>query len=943
MGAATRPGSGQFVGREQERDLLDVTLRAARAGTGHLVLISGEPGVGKTRLAEEAAALAWAEGTRCGWGRTSEEEGSPPYWPFRQIMRMLDSSGPVLFGPTAGAARAETAAQARFRLFETVTDAFRSAAEPAGLLLVLDDIQWADPASLQLLAHLARGVSDSRVAVVATYRDTETAGQEPLLATLAALAREPSVTRLRLVGLTEAEVGIQLAQVTGWKVPPSVAAAVCRRTRGNPFFVKEMGSVLASSADGKLPDGVRDAVRGRLARLSPECRALVSTAAALGSEMDPAALAAVRGRDLGVVLAAVDEAVAAGIVGEGPAHRFTHDLIREAARLEVSTAERLALHQAMAGYLTERGDAAGRAAKVAHHWLEALPAGDPVQAVAAVERAVAQAMAQLAWEEAESLCRRALAALATSRLSRADRGRLLLARAGAQVRCYDVEGARQSVLTVAEIARDLGDAHTIAYAALTMEGVTDFRWDATGRALCEEALAGIPEVDSGLRARLLAQLVIADTWRSLHDAKPRAATALAMAERVGDRRAIVEALRAGQIARSGPDGAADRLALGNRLLTIGADGDEDAALWGHLWRFDALAQLGDVGAAEAELTPISAVAQRLRSPLARWHAVRCRATIAAARGRFAEAVDYGEQAEALARRAGHEGSLLPSLGFLLLVRAETGDLDEQPDDLLRLHSHNIATTSMRAVLARWRLALGQRDEAERIYRTLPSPTDLPAFVLLPALAGMAELAAEFDDRSTATEVYRMLSPYADLFICGGAGAILIDGSAHLGLGVAAATIGRLDDAARHLRAAVQINERAGLPPRVAVAKFQLAKVLARRRRPGDRDEASAVATSVVAVAAGLGMAPLAHAATEFAASLAGHTAGPLSRRELQVATLVSQGLTNRQIAAAEHISERTVETHVRNIFTKLGFGSRSQVATWIATGGAQHRLRTPDQ
>lgn len=927
--------AGALVGRARERGAVEAAAHAACDGAGGVLLVSGEPGVGKTRLAGWAAGVAAAAGMRRGWGGASEDEGSPPYWPFRQAMRGVDGIGPAVFDVALPDRRAETVAQERFRLFEAVADVLRAAAEPAGLLLVLDDMQWADPASFGLLVHLARGLADSRLFVMVNYRDTETSGRQPLLNALAALTREATVTRLHLEGLSEPEVAEQLSQVTGWAVPGSVAAAVCARTRGNPFFVRELGRVLAESSDGALPDGVRDAVRGRLGRLTPACRSLVASAAVLGAQLDPAALAGATGRDLDVVLAAVDEASTAGIIG--PDRRFAHDIIREAARTDVPTATRLALHHAMAEHLAGRADADRRAAEIAHHRLEALPAGDPVAAVGAARRASAEAMAHLAWEQADGFLRRALDGAGAPPDVRCE---LLIARAEAQVRGYDIEGSRTSVLAAAEIGRARGDAATIAHAVLTMEGVSDVLWDGTWQGLCREALAGIPAGDSAVRARLLAMLVVADTWRSLADAKPRALEALTMAERVGERRAVVEALRASQIAHSGPNGASHRLAFGDRLLVIGADGDDDARLWGHLWRFDALAQLGEVDGAEAEAGDIDAAAARLRSPLARWHALRCRGTIAAARGRFTDALACGRQAEALARRSGHAGSLAPSLGFLAVVQAHLGDFDGIQDPALSVHAASIVTTSMRAIQGRWRLAIGDRGEAERLYHTLPSPAAVPPFLLLTTLAAMAELAAEFGDKVVAAQVHELLAPYADLFVCGGAGAILIEGSVRCALGIAAAAIGRLDDAVRDLRTAVEVNERAGLPGCAAIAKLQLARAL-NRRRPADRDEAAALATSTAAVAGDLGMVPLRAAADRFLAVLAGRGDGGLSQREAQVAAYVAQGLTNRQIAAAEHISERTVETHVRHIFTKLGFATRAQLAAWQATGG--ERVRTPGQ
>jgi DNA-binding CsgD family transcriptional regulator/tetratricopeptide (TPR) repeat protein len=919
---------GRFVGRQRELALLRDRVQAALDGHGQVVLLAGEPGVGKSRLAEENAAHASDLGMACGHGRASQDEGSPPYWVFRRLVRGL--SAPGVPAPELGALVPSTpGTPERFGLFEAVTEFLVRVAEPDGLLVLLDDLQWADPASLQLLVHLATSVRNSRMLVVACYRDTEIGDR--LRATLAELAGEPVVTRVGMAGLTEPEVAAQLAGVTGRPVPDPVATAVWRRTRGNPFFVRELGGLLVDSPDGghrDLPVGVRDAVRGRLARLSPGCRAVVCAAGVLGSELDAAGIAAATGRELEQVLDAVDEASAAGVVVSG---RFAHDLIREVAWREVPTVERHALHRRMADHLSGLADAESRAGAIAFHHLEALPAGDASAAVRWAERAAEQAMAQLAWEEADALYERALAAAYDPRFGPADRSRLLLGRARAQIRAYDVDGARRSMHAAAEIARGAGDTGTLARAVLTLEGVTDRRWDACDRALCEAALARIPAGDSALRARLLAHTVVAGSWRLDPEAEPRSAAALAMAERVGDRRAIVAALRARQMARSGPDGAADRLALGDRLLDVGVDGDDDAVLWGRLWRFDALSQLGDLDRAEAELALITAAAERLRSPLARWHDLRSRAAVAMARGRFADAEAFGREAAAIARGTGRHGAVAAS-GFLLALATQTGNtrLPAEP-------AHDGASEADEGVVAAcWHLAMGRRDDAHRIHRML-SPETVPRFTQLTELAGTARLAAEFDDRAVAEDVYRRLSPYADLFVSGGAGVVAVLGSVRLPLGQAAATAGRLDDAVRHLRAAVDVHERAGMPPFTASTRYWLARVLARRRRPGDRDEAAALATSAAATAETLGMAPLRRDATALAAELDTRASGPLTRREREIAQLVSHGLTNRQIAAAAHISERTAESHVQHILGKLGFTTRSQIATWVATGAAPRR------
>ena len=940
--SAAPPGR-RLVGRVAERAILAGCLRSALDGRRQVVLIAGEPGAGKTRLAEEAVDQARGLGLVCALGRASEDEGSPPYWPFLQVFRGLAGHLPAeLYGGLAGGDGPAGSARERFRLFETTAEALSAAARPGGLLVVLDDLQWADAATVRLLVHLATGVAPARLMLVATYRDTETIGQEPLRAAVAALAREASVTRLRLGGLDEPEVGAYLAAVTSWEVPDPVVAAICRRTRGNPFFVGELGRLLLSSTDGQLPDGVRDAVRDRLSRLSPACRSLVAAAAVLGSDVDPVAVAQVTGTGMEALLAALDEASAAAILTGPPARRFAHDLFREAARLDVPTAQRLTVHRRMAEHLVARGDGDTRIAEIAFHRLESLPAGDAAQAVAWAKRAADRAMAQLAWEEAASLYRRALDAGGTHGvLAAPDRCRLLLALAQAQVRAFDVDDARRSLLTAVAIARTSGDVDSLARAALTMEGVNDAAWEPTSRALCAEVLDRLPAGDNALRVRLLALLAAAGGWAVAEESGARSAEALAMAERVGDRHALREALRARQMALSGPDGAGQRLALGDRLVALGGDGDDDAVLWGRLWRFDALAQLGDLDGAEAEVEWIDAVAVRLRSPLAAWHVARCRAAVAAARGRFPQALAYGREAELAAERAGGMGARIPSHGLLLMLHDQIGALGPSSFEPVEPSHEAPVPAFQRALYARWLAGEGRREEAYRIYRGLPDVGQLPPFVQLSAYATMTELAAQFDDRETAGRMYRLLLPHAELYVCSGAGVVLIVGPVRYPLGVAAATVGRLDDAARHLRAAIDSGGRTGTPPAVAQATHQLARVLARRTRPGDRAEAAALATAAAALAGRLGMRPLERQARDLAGSLAGHRPGGLTRREREVAQLVAQGLSNRQIAAAAHISERTVESHVQHILDKLGFANRARIAAWVTAGAEEFSTGSP--
>jgi len=261
-----------------------------------------------------------------------------------------------------------------------------------------------------------------------------------------------------------------------------------------------------------------------------------------------------------------------------------------------------------------------------------------------------------------------------------------------------------------------------------------------------------------------------------------------------------------------------------------------------------------------------------------------------------------------------------------------GELGSHRPDEGELPTYETSVASfLRAIQVNWLLAQGDRDEAHRLYRSLlPGIGEQPRFVRVSAYAMIVDLAAEFDDRGTAADLYQRLLPHADLWVCSGAGVVMILGTIRYPLGVAAATTGRLDDAIRHLRAAIASGESAGMPPMVAQASYQLGRVLARRRKPGDRDEAAALATSAAALAGRLGLRPVRDGAEQLARELAGHGTDPLTKREREVALLVGRGLSNRQIAAASHISERTVESHVQHILDKLGFANRTQVAAWVA-------------
>jgi DNA-binding CsgD family transcriptional regulator len=813
-------------------------------------------------------------------------------------------------------------------MFEALADDLRAAAEAGGLLVVLDDLQWADEVSLALLVHLVRGIGRSRLMIVAMYRDTERTGRAALSSALAALARESDLSRIRLVGLTQAEVQRQLNLITGTSVPAELAVLVSQRTGGNPFFVAELGRLAGSPGD-VLPDAVLDTVRARLARLSGPCRQLIAMAAVLGSELDPASLAEIADRPVADVLADLDEAAAAGVVAASDGWRFGHDLIRESARLDLPTAARLTAHARLAACLESRTDATARASEIAYHWLESGPVGDPARACEWAERAADQALGQLAWERAAHLYQQARETGA--QLTASDLTRLLRRQGVAHLGGGDVQAGSAALTAAAEAAREAGDPAALGEVALAIEGLSDPWGSFRGGLLAAEALAGLPPGDTPLRARLLALRAGEAVVAGGVDSDRVSAEALAMAERLDDRRVLRSALRSRQMARSGPDGVAERLELGNRMLMLGkADDDDDTALWGRLWRFDALAMLGRLDEAEGELGPMLALIERLRRPLARWHYLRSKAAMDLARGRFDAATAASQESLALVEGRAHDALPGVSVIVLTVIAGLTGRDELVSEQMLEVFARDAPRFVSALLSAHW-LRRGDRERARRDYTAIPA-SDIPVPALLSVASTIVELTAEFGPSATAEHAAAALRLYPDLFVTGGAGAILVSGSVRTFLGIAAAGAGRLDDAVRELRLGIAADDRAGTPPFAALARFELAKVLARRRRPGDVEEAAALAAAVADTAGRLGMAPLRGRADALAATLRGDAPGPLTTREREVTGYVAQGLTNKQIAALMHISERTAESHVQHILNKLGLANRTHIATWARDG-----------
>jgi predicted ATPase/DNA-binding SARP family transcriptional activator len=426
----TDPEGGRLVGRDPQVARVQAVFDGTVEHGGRLQLLTGEPGIGKTRLAEELAAYAQQQGAAVVWGRSFEGEGAPAFWPWIQVFRGLVAlpegrealarhSGDLSLlvweaGTDAGGPAGTDPQAARARLYDSAYRFLVGLAAVRPLVIILDDLQWADVPSLELLRFVATQLRDAQILVIAIHRDVESHPRSPLAQTLGALAHEPIVRRMTLEGLEVDAVGQFLHQVTGMEPPQETVDSVHRRTDGNPFFLVELVRLLDSQGATRdwtamvtmIPVGVRDVLRSRLARLPGDTVTALVTAAVIGRDFELRVLERVRRESADEMLELLDSALVTGLIEEStqPAgsYRFVHDLVRETLRAEVSSARRARLHAAIAAALEEihGPDDPEHVHQIAGHLLEAATGVDPGRIVAALVRSADRAIAELDYEHA---------------------------------------------------------------------------------------------------------------------------------------------------------------------------------------------------------------------------------------------------------------------------------------------------------------------------------------------------------------------------------------------------------------------------------------------------------------------------------------------------------------------------------------------------------------
>jgi DNA-binding SARP family transcriptional activator len=888
-----RPGNhGIFVGRETELAELVGGVKDAIAGQARLFLLVGEAGIGKSRLAEEAAARATAVGARVLWGRCWEAGGAPAYWPWVQSLRSYVSGCDpgqlrgLIRGnavhvaqlvpeiaellPELGEPQPLDGDGARFQLFDATATFLARVGAQRPLVLVLDDLHAADEPSLLLLRFVASNVPDARLMIIGAYREDELQGNATLSERLSDLVRRGR--RLSLTGLGAQEVGSFIELASGSRPSEALVSALYEESEGNPLFVGELVQLAAANGErrnerqaqnrGTVPTGIRDVIDRRLRNLSPECRRLLTGGSIFGREFRLGALSRLLELERAVLLDAVDEAIAAGIVTElagTPARlRFAHGLIRDTVYDELSGAQRALLHRRTGEVLAElyTDDQEPHLAELARHFL----AGDEVErAVDYARRAGDQALRLLAYEEAARLYQAALEALGAGELqSGEERCELMLALGDAQARAGDMPGARETFVVAAELARRLGAGEYLARAALGYGG--RFVWLRAGRdrrivPLLEDALALLPNEDSSLRVRVLARL--AGALRDLPSPKRRVnlcREAVAIARRLADPATLAYALD-GMAALAPPDADA-WFELATETVTIAQAADDRERLFnGRTSRAGAAMSLGDIAKADAEIQAMAELADELRQPAQRWMTTVFLAMRALFDGRHQEAENLIPEALSLGETAEAWDASTVSQIQLYALRREQARLDELDEMIHRSVPELPARPLFRCMLADVHVALGRTTEARETFDALAERD----FALIPvetewatSISILAETCAFLGDSARAEMLYDLLVPYADTNIFNHPE--VSRGATARYLAILAATAGRWTEAESHFDQALNLNTQMGTRPWLAWTQHDYAQMLIASGKPARR--ASDFAAAAAATAHELGMTRL---------------------------------------------------------------------------------------
>ena len=893
---------GVFVGRQKEMGDLKGCLEDALSGRGRLVTLVGEPGIGKSRTAQELCTYAGLRGAQVLWGRSYEEQGVPPYWPWVQAIRSyVRERDPEQLMSEMGSGAADIAEvvsnvrerlpglppvpqlapeQARFRLFDSIATFLKTASQRQPLVLVLDDLHWADQPSLALLQFVARELNGARLLIIGTYRDMELSRQHPLAEALGELTRERLFQRVLLRGLTQEDVGRFIQMTSGNTAPRGLVEAVHTQTEGNPLFVTEVVRLLVQEGDLtpdpsttgrgeteswtiRIPEGVREVIGRRLNRLSQRCNEALTVASLVGREFTLAQLnPLVEEMTEDRLFEILEEALAARVIEELPQsvgrYQFTHALIQETLAAELSLTRRVRLHAQIAETLEELYgvDADAHAAELVHHFSQA-------EAVRGVEKVVQysllagnKAVTVRANEEAVAHCQKGLAAKGIELTGQepardGEAAALLSGLGGAQIGTQDriSRGLEVDSLSRAfDYYVNAGDVERAVITALSAQ--LGF-----GRKLIETALT-LVSPDSQDAGRLHARHI--STLRAEYDKSQEAFHhAFSIARQQQDKVLEMQALVAAACVDLTSSHFQLSLERNQQALELAQLVDlpiEEAHA--HFDLQHVLYAMGDLEGATRHAEAMLEPAERTRTRIWRDRAMDSNNIVSGAKGDWQTAKRYIEQGLATSP----QDYLL--IGAGAVMEYQLGETDAGEDYLHRfldgIPAVPVTNATLKAVVittvAYITGGMARLDVAERVAQSILSSSEPAPSHMNAARLGLALIAVLRRDMTAASELYDALQPILGTMAPQsnyGPG-LAVDRV----LGLLSQTMGNLDQATNHFEDALAFCRKGGYRPELAWTCCDYADTLRERDGEGDREKAMSLLDESLAISSELGMRPL---------------------------------------------------------------------------------------
>jgi class 3 adenylate cyclase len=897
-----------YVGRVPERERMAELWEQAREGSMRVALISGEAGVGKTRLSAHLALQAHGEGATVLFGRCDEDLGVP-YQPWVQALAHLvnEAPQPVLdahverFGgdlarivpalgnrvPELPPPRQSDPETERYLMYAAVAGLLEGASEQEPLLVMLDDLHWADSPTLSLLRHVVASGSSMRVMVIGTYRDSDLSREHQLTAVLADLRREQGVQRLKLTGLGVDDVVALMEAAAGQEMDEvglTLAAEITRETAGNPFFAGELLRHLTESgaivkgdggrwrlagdlSDLGLPESVREVVGRRVERLGADARTALSVAAVIGREFDLELLIAVVDVPEERLLDLLEEAVAASLLQEKKSHvgrfAFTHGLVEHTLYEDLAATRRARLHKRVGEALEAQcgEDPGERLGELAGHWAAAVVSADTAKAIHYARRAAERALQQLAPDEAVRWYRKALELFEQAADGQAYERCELLIGLGDALRQTGNPEHRQVLLEAAALAQELGDSERLCRAVLansrgwfSQAGVVD-----SARVEALDAAARALPRDDPRRARVLALLACElHQTRELERCRHLAAEAIEIARADGDPTTLAYALGGAALAINTPDTLLERKRLSEEIIEVAQRSDDPLLLWaaaGKQWEIGM--ETGDRAQAESGIATARSFAVSVPEPAIGYARLMAESCWACTQGELQAAEQWAIQMLEAGTASGQPDAATIFGAHIFNVRYHQGRLVELVEQLVRSRWRPAASLAL--------IESGREDDARELAHAEDFQRGRWDWMWAMTMFYWADACSRLGLADRAEELYQLFRPFSGQIAITGA---YVAGSYDWALGTLARTLERHDESERHFAAAAEIEERLGAPLFLARTHAGWAQTVLARGRTEDLGRAQRMLEQAEETAERLGGGLVTREAAECRAALA---------------------------------------------------------------------------